>query len=294
MAENEHWYDGSGGLRVAASTCGPADGFPVLLAHGGGQTRRAWKRVTRDLAEAGYRAVAIDMRGHGDSGWSEDGAYDICDFAADLVAISNALKRRPALVGASLGGLAGMIAEGELASGSFASLTLVDIAPKMEATGVMRVVGFMEAHIDSGFASPEEAAQVIADYLPQRPKRGASRGLERYLRRGKDGRYYWHWDPLFIRNIMRARTGDPQHDEQRLAALSDAAANLRLPVHLIRGGLSDLVSEDAVAHLRELVPEAEYTDIANATHMVVGDANDAFASAILEFLDRQHSSENIQ
>lgn len=294
MTESNRSYRGSGGLRVAASTFGPEDGFPVLLAHGGGQTRRAWKRVTKELAEAGYFAIAIDMRGHGDSGWAKDGAYDIRDFAADLIAISGALERQPALVGASLGGLAGMIAEGKLTCGSFASLTLVDIAPKMEATGVMRVVGFMQEHVDTGFASPEEAAQIIAEYLPHRKKRRASSGLKRYLRRGEDGRYYWHWDPLFIRNIMRSRNDEPDYDERRLSALSDAAANLRLPVHLIRGGSSDLVSEDAVAHLRQLVPDAEYTDIANATHMVVGDANDAFGSAILEFLDRQHSSEKAQ
>src|SRR3546814_21099988 len=78
------------------------------------------------------------------------------------------------MIGASLGGLAGIIAEGKCAPGSFGSLTLVDVTPQMEPSGVARVVGFMAAHARDGFASVEEAAQVIADYLPHRPSRKAS------------------------------------------------------------------------------------------------------------------------
>lgn len=263
--------------------------MPVLLAHGAGQTRRAWKRITRNLADAGFRAIAIDLRGHGDSDWSRTGAYDVRDFAADLVAITSRMDRKPALVGASLGGLAGLIAEGNLAQGSFASLTLVDIAPRMEPSGVMRVLGFMQEHVDTGFASPEEAAGVIANYMPHRRRRGAGEGLRHYLRQKEDGRFYWHWDPTFIQNIMAAQTS-PGHQEQQVETLFGAAANLTLPLHLIRGSSSDLVSEDAVRHLRGLAPHAEYTDIADATHMVVGDANDAFSSAILDFLKRQHAN----
>ncbi|MFX5760902.1 alpha/beta hydrolase, partial [Acinetobacter baumannii] len=78
------------------------------------------------------------------------------------MAIAKASARKPALIGASLGGLAGIIAEGELSPHSFASLTLVDITPQMESAGVARVVGFMAAHAREGFASPEEAAQIIS------------------------------------------------------------------------------------------------------------------------------------
>lgn len=150
------------------------------------------------LARHGFRAIALDLRGHGDSAWADDGAYDIVDFAGDLVAIAGSLDRKPALIGASLGGLAGIMAEGEVAPGSFASLTLVDITPQMEAGGVTRVVGFMAAHAREGFASPDEAARVISEYLPHRPSRKASSGLAHYLRLKPDGRYYWHWDPAFI------------------------------------------------------------------------------------------------
>lgn len=273
---------------IAALIEGPETGMPVLLAHGGGQTKRAWKQVSTMLAEHGFRAIAIDLRGHGDSAWSEDSAYDIVDFAGDLVAISEVLYCKPALIGASLGGLAGIMAEGAVSPGSFASLTLVDITPQMEAGGVARVVGFMAAHAANGFASPEEAARVISEYLPHRPSRKASSSLGHYLRRKADGRYYWHWDPAFIVGIMRRQTERGDSSGYGSTEVSSAASRLALPVHLIRGGSSDLVSPEAVAHFRELAPHAEFSDIAGATHMVAGDQNDVFGDAILNFLMRTH------
>lgn len=288
MSDRSITLDGHSGHSIAASMDGLDNGFPVILAHGGGQTRRAWKAVTKLLASHGFKTIAVDLRGHGDSAWASDGAYDISDFAADLVAIAAATGRKPALIGASLGGLAGIIAEGECAPGTFGSLTLVDVTPQMEPGGVARVVSFMAAHAREGFASAEEAARIISEYLPHRPSRKASTGLAHYLRRKDDGRFYWHWDPAFIGGIMRRRGDSSDHGRSELSA---AAAHLKLPVHLIRGGSSDLVSPEAVAHFQGLVPHAAYSDIANATHMVVGDQNDAFGQSIVDFLLRTHGPE---
>ena len=58
----------SGGLQVAADIYG-TKGPLVVLQHGGGQTRHAWKGAGQKLAEAGYLAVSLDARGHGDSDW---------------------------------------------------------------------------------------------------------------------------------------------------------------------------------------------------------------------------------
>jgi pimeloyl-ACP methyl ester carboxylesterase len=279
---------GHSGLTIAASIEGPDDGMPVILAHGGGQTRRAWKHLMPSLGAHGFKAIALDLRGHGDSAWAIDGCYDIFDFAMDVGTIGAATHPKPAFVGASLGGLAGMVAEGALASGTFASLTMVDITPKMEAGGIARIIGFMAAHASSGFASPDEAARIISEYLPHRPSGTRSSGLIHYLRLKADGRYYWHWDPAFIDGIMRRRTNRGEPSGKESCELDNAATRLHLPVHLIRGGSSDLVSPEAVTHFRKLVPHAEYTDMVGVTHMVVGDHNDAFCAAIIDFLLRVH------
>jgi Predicted hydrolases or acyltransferases (alpha/beta hydrolase superfamily) len=272
-------FTGAQGQTLAAEAVG--EGPPVLLAHGGGQTRAAWSKVSRALAKAGYQAIAIDMRGHGESEWSPSGAYHFSDFAADLVAISDTLQGKPAVVGASLGGLAGLLAEGELRPGIFTSLTLVDVTPQLEPEGVAHILGFMAAHIDEGFATTDEAAAAIGAYLPHRKQRGPSETLERYLRKCDDGRLRWHWDPQFI---AVASQSSPEDSEARFAA---AARQLNLPVHLIRGASSNLVTTEAAQQFLQFAPHATYTDIAGAGHMVVGDRNDAFTDAIVRFLHQQ-------
>lgn len=283
----EWTFRGADGESLVADAEGPQSGPIVLLAHGGGQTRHAWRRTATTLGRLGWRTLALDLRGHGDSEWSAAGHYRVDDFAADLVAVADQLDDAPAVVGASLGGLAGLLAEGEQRPGSFASLTLVDIAPTMEPGGVAKVMGFMGAHLETGFASLDEAAAVISGYTQKQRGRSESSGLARYLRRGGDGRYRWHWDPRFITSVTTTS------GENRQSRLAEAATNLKLPVHLVRGGMSDLVSEEGAADFRRLVPHAAYTDIAGAGHMVVGDRNDAFCAAIAEFLgpacsSRQH------
>ena len=273
-------FTGAHGQTLVADVMGEPNGVPVLLAHGGGQTRGAWRSTTRLLSQAGFKAVALDLRGHGESAWSPDGRYAIDDFAADLVAVAGQLDVRPHLIGASLGGLAGLVAEGEQRSGTFGTLTLVDIAPHLDATGVSRVMDFMRAHLEEGFATVEDAAAAVARYAPGKPRStGGVDGLRRYLRSGSDGRLRWHWDPRFIDGIL---LGSVPADAIR--TLSRAAANLDLPVHLIRGGMSDMVSDESLTAFRALVPGAVYTDIAGAGHMVAGDQNDAFSQAAVAFL----------
>src|ERR1700738_4099266 len=100
-----HTWIGAGGLTIAGDTWGDPNGPLVVLQHGGGQTRHAWKGAGERLAVAGYYAVAFDARGHGDSDWSPDGRYDQDVMVEDLKSVVAALgNRRPALVGASMGG----------------------------------------------------------------------------------------------------------------------------------------------------------------------------------------------
>lgn len=275
------------GLTIRGSRWGNDSAPPVLLGHGGGQTRHAWRQTGELLCEAGWLAVAFDLRGHGDSDWASDGAYQIEAFADDLIAIAGQLPSRPAVVGASLSGLAALIAEGEVAPGSFRSLTLVDITPRMDPVGVMKVLGFMHAHLEDGFGSVDEAAETVAAYLPHRDRRRSSDGLRRSLRRWPDGRYRWHWDPSFIRNVVTTR------EERRFERLEEAAARLHLPVQLVRGRMSELVTPEAAEAFLRVVPNARFDDISGAGHMVAGDKNDAFTSAVRTFLEGLKGVENV-
>lgn len=246
-----------------------------MLLHGGGQTRHAWGTTARALAAAGWYVVSLDHRGHGDSEWPADGDYLLSSFAGDVAAVAKELGAPPVVVGASLGGLAGLMAEGELGP-ILAALVLVDVAPKMEAEGVTKILSFMERGLD-GFDSLEAAADAIASYLPHRRRPTDLGGLAKNLRRRDDGRWHWHWDPRFVRRDG----GDPSFSRERLLA---AARRLALPVLIVRGRMSNVLSEEGVREMRGLVPHALYADVAGASHMVAGDDNDAFSSAVIDFL----------
>ncbi|WP_417413166.1 alpha/beta fold hydrolase [Hoeflea sp.] len=265
---------------------GAVHGNPVLLLHGGGQTRHAWGGAARRIADAGHMAITLDQRGHGDSAWVEDKGYAFDDYAADAVAVCREITARngkqPVLVGASLGGISGLMAEHLGGPGLLAGLVLVDVTPHMDADGVSRVQGFMAERMREGFATLEEAAASIAAYLPNRAPRRSLDGLAKNLRIGEDGRYRWHWDPAFIEGPRNINHGWDTGQER----LAEAARGLKIPVLLVRGQQSELVTEEAVTAFREMVPHAQYADVSGAGHMVAGDRNDAFNDAVSGFLDR--------
>ena len=159
----------AGGVRLVGDQRGVAEAPAVLLLHGGGQTRHAWTETAITLAARGWRVIALDLRGHGESDWAPDGNYEITDFASDVVTVVDSLSAAPFVVGASLGGIAALAAQGLVDRQLCAGVVLVDVAPRLEPAGIGRIVGFMTAYPD-GFASLDEAASVIASYLPHRQR----------------------------------------------------------------------------------------------------------------------------
>jgi pimeloyl-ACP methyl ester carboxylesterase len=273
------------GLVLAADVAGEPLRGSIILAHGGGQTRHSWASTALRLAQLGWKTVSLDLRGHGESGWDPDGDYASERYAEDLIDVAAALKGedpelRPALIGASLGGIAGMTAEAALAPGTFSTLTLVDIIPRTDPAGVDKIMGFMGAHLEQGFASLEAAADSIAAYLPHRPRPKDLSGLRKNLRQGADGRYRWHWDPRFVSGVRRSR---PTHHGEDLESQCRA---IDIPVHLIRGRMSELVSLEAAEAFVATLRHGVFTDVADAGHMVAGDRNDVFLEAVVGFLDR--------
>ncbi|MEM1038623.1 MAG: alpha/beta hydrolase [Pseudomonadota bacterium] len=257
----------------------------ALFMHGGGQTRHSWQGAAQKLAALGIDAVSLDARGHGDSAWSDTQSYRLDDFAKDLGAVARKMAleygRLPILIGASMGGLATMRAQQIVGTGLFEAIIFVDITPNMQRSGVDRILGFMGDRVAEGFASPQEAADAIAAYLPGRSRPKSLDGLSKNLRQRADGRYYWHWDPAFVTGA-RSITHE---GEDSYAMLKDAVMLISVPTLLVRGSKSELVSEEAVTEFRALLPHAKTVDISEAGHMVAGDKNDVFAQAVIDFVN---------
>ncbi|MEL6505387.1 MAG: alpha/beta hydrolase [Pseudomonadota bacterium] len=261
---------------------------PVVLMHGGGQTRHSWKGGAERLAEQGYLAFTVDARGHGDSAWLKSAQYRFQDYGQDLGAVLAQLReqtgQKPVVIGASLGGLSALYAHQQaLEKGwdiPFCALVLVDIVPNMASSGVDRIMGFMADKMSEGFARVEDAADAIAAYLPGRARPKSLDGLSKNLRQREDGRYYWHWDPAFVNGPHNIMT----NAEQGYGQLDRAAARIKVPVLLIRGGKSELVTVEAADAFLQTVPHARMADVSEAGHMVAGDKNDVFVDAVSRFL----------
>lgn len=265
------------GVPLAVERCGAPDAPVLLFAHGFGQTRQAWRGAATALAQAGWQCVSFDARGHGESGRVAGGAYHLWQFIEDLRALAGAQPDPPVLVGASMGGLIGIAVAGDTARpAAFSALALVDITPRWEAAGVARILAFMRAHPD-GFTDYEHAAQAIAAYLPHRAGRSSEARLRELLLRGTDGRLRWHWDPALLDVVEHEGKAHQQ-------ALLEATGNIRIPTLLLSGTASDVVSERTVDEFMRLLPQAVHVRVTGATHMLAGDANDAFVAALGGFL----------
>ena len=264
-------------LVIRGDRRGSADDPAVILLHGGGQTRFSWKDTADILSSSGWNAITLDARGHGESDWAPDGVYGPEKGAQDLIAaVAELGLDKPVFVGASMGGMTAVNAchrfDGQLASG----VVLVDIAPRFEPAGSKRIIDFMRARPD-GFETLEEVADAIAAYNPNRRRPSSLEGLRKNLRL-RNGRFHWHFDPKMV--------PDQSHIEKRSFDFAEAARSLDVPTLLVRGKMSDLLSEEGAQDFLKLVPHAQYANVAGAGHMVAGDENDLFTRSVVGFLNR--------
>lgn len=273
-------YDGVDGVTLVADewnlgAAASAEHPTILMLHGGGQNRHSWHKTGQILADRGYHVVALDTRGHGDSDRAPNADYAIETLAADALAVIDAIGRPVALIGASMGGLTGILVADHAGPQRVTKLVLVDVVPRYEKDGSARIRDFMFSHID-GFDSLEQAADAVAAYLPHRAKPRSPEGLKKNLR-FRDGRWYWHWDPA----LMTKPGDDPALRTEKIEA---AAIGLQIPILLIRGKLSDVVSAEGVADFLSKVPGARLVELSDAGHTAAGDDNDAFSAAVVEFV----------
>jgi pimeloyl-ACP methyl ester carboxylesterase len=278
-------FSGKDGVTLVADEWKP-EGAPsdpgsqrptILMLHGGGQNRHSWKNTGQVLGDKGFHVVALDTRGHGDSDRSPGADYALETLAADVHAVIEAVGPPVVIIGASMGGLTGILVASEAGPERVAKLVLVDVVPRFEKSGSARIRDFMFNHVH-GFDSLEEAAEAVAEYLPHRTKPRSPEGLKKNLRL-RNGRWHWHWDPAFLTK--------PDDDPfERTDKLEAAATALQIPILLIRGKLSDVVSTEGVNDFLAKVPRAEFVELSGAGHTAAGDDNDAFSEVVVQFVTR--------
>jgi esterase len=245
----------------------------IVFLHGGGQNAHTWDTVIVGLGEP---ALAVDLPGHGHSGWREDGDYSP-RHNADAVApvLRELAPDADLIVGMSLGGLTA-IRVGAIAPELVRELVLVDVTPSAlhryaelttEQQGTVALV-----QGEREFPSFQAILDQTVAAAPHREVKALRRGVFHNSRRLDNGNWSWRYDA--IRAVPDF--GDLWNDVDALTA----------PVTLIRGGTSPFVSDDDAAELAQRTTHFRKTHVVeNSGHSVQSDQPRALIALLRSVLD---------
>jgi pimeloyl-ACP methyl ester carboxylesterase len=246
----------------------------IVFLHGGGQNAHTWDNVALRL---GRDALAVDLPGHGRSGWYDEPSYLPRAMARDVARVLEAY--RPALVvGMSMGGLTAIALAGQRPE-LLRRLMLVDVSPGSTPERSADITEFGARDV---FDSFEDIVEHTRRFRSEPEERSLRRSVIYNARRLPDGRWTWRADR------RRLSSG-----EDRMAQLYDDlprywddVAQLRVPTMVVLGGRSPIVQSQDVSRYRELVPGIEIVTIAESGHNVQGHVPDRLAALIAGFLER--------
>lgn len=263
------------GRHLSALVWGEGDPRLVLL-HGGAQNAHTWDTVALAM---GVPLVAVDLPGHGHSGWRDDANYTPQSMAADVaVAMETLAPQAEAVVGMSLGGLTTVALAG-LAPHLVPRLGLVDITPGVNQVKAKAVIDFVDG--PQSFPSFDDLLARTMAHHPTRSESSLRRGILHNARQLDDHSWVWRYD-----RRSHARSTDDRPDTTGgLSSLWDVLGASTCPLMLVRGGASPVVDDDDVAELRRRRHDASVEVIDGAGHSVQGDRPVELAALLTNWLN---------
>ncbi|HWA67986.1 MAG TPA: alpha/beta hydrolase [Mycobacteriales bacterium] len=270
------------GRQVHYLEWGHAGAPAVLALHGGGQTAYMFEDIGAKLRDKCH-VIAIDLPGHGESdSLTDTEGVSRQHLAAAVPGLLAEFGVGPvAIIGASLGGIVAMTLAAA-APDLVSAIILIDVGHRLEPEGVQRIIDFMTKH--ESFGSLEEAGAAIAEYLPNRKPSPPDR-LKRNLRQRPDGRWVWKHSLGRISRERMANIRDTDWENDILVGLDAEAAKIQIPVLVLRGAASDVLSSDGATEVASIIPNARVATIASAGHLAAGDNPATTANLIRDFLD---------
>ena len=247
------------GLRINYLDWGNEQAPPMVCVHGYTGSADAFNAFARHFRDR-YHVIAPDVRGHGDSEWSKDAAYQYADQVSDLAGFVDALGLQQfTLVGTSMGGIISMAYATERGD-RLERLVINDIGPDAEA-GSARITQNVGARPED-FASIEEAVAFrlsMSKNLHSRTESDQRELAAGILKEGPNGRMQWKLDPRYVTD--RVTKGAPARP-----ALWPVLEALQCPTLVVWGTASDVLSEAQAKRMVSALPKGELLPVADAEH----------------------------
>lgn len=270
----DRWYQ-HGDLRLHYLEWPVRGNRPLVLLHGGTQTAHSWDLLALTL-QSRFDVYALELRGHGDSGWSTEGHYKLGDYLGDVLAfLEVAGRERVLLLGLSLGArVAASVAA--LRPQLVERLVLVDIdLTRHENPGRDRIQRFREGPDELEF---DQFVRMAQQFNPRRSEDQLRASLRHHLRQLPSGLWSWKYDRRF-------RTEGKTFTPETRYATATLASKMGAPTLVVRGGESDVTSRQAAQALSNALPRGSFVEVPDAGHTVPGDNPLGFYEAVIGFLD---------
>jgi pimeloyl-ACP methyl ester carboxylesterase len=280
----EHLVETGDGLRIFVREYAAERGggrLPVLCLHGFTRSSRDFEDVAPRLAAGGRRVLALDVRGRGRSDRDpRPERYEIDTYAADVETVLDAIAApRAIFLGTSMGAAITWTTAARTPS-RVAAAILNDAGPVVNLAGLARIVQYIgrTGPFPSWAALVDDVKANYGVMLPHADDAHWLRFARRSARELPDGRVELDYDPALARAFAPPKAGvllpDPKAQFATMAAI---------PVLVLRGAESDILTADGVAAMRELKPDVEVVEISGVGHAPTLDEPEAIA-AVSRFL----------
>ncbi len=254
---------------------GAPDAPPIVLLHGGHQSAHSWDLVSLHLAQH-FRVLALDQRGHGDTEWARDVAYSNHEMSLDAEAFIAAMAiGRPILMGHSMGGRNAMLLTRRDPS-LLRALVIVDVGPELSDRGRSVIAGFVRDNEE--FDDLDHFVRNVQQYDPYRSREHIERTVKYNMLQRADGKFVSKCDSN-PRRLGIVRGSGPQEN-----ITLDEARQFRLPVLLVRGANSGILTADAADRFHQALPQGTLRTVRDCGHNVHGQNTKGFLDAIGGFL----------
>jgi len=249
-------------------------GHPMLFLHGGGLNAHTWDVVALMLRDR-YRCIALDQRGHGDSEWSPVIDYEVDAQSRDVAGFIDALAlANPVVVGQSMGGL-NALAYATRHHAKMKGLVVVDVGPEINAAGAQRIRDFASTpELDS----LDAFLALAVKFNPLRDPAVLRRSLYYNLRETPAGKWSLKHDQ------RRSSAEAAELAAQQRTRLAGEIPGIGCPVLIVRGGLSDVLTDEAAERFARSLPNARWVRVEQAGHNVQGDNPAGLLDAMRQFL----------